>query len=329
MKQAYLADAVSAEPASTGAASVGNPSDGDPANGVEATALGAYAMFQLFKELEARHRGWRPDARRGHADAGSRRRAGACRRGHRPRHGGGRCALSAAGSEPRRRGQRGHGAGQPRRRAREQPALHRQPASAHAVGWERFDTRLATTEFVDDAIAAIPGGLTLATRNEHLASNPPTNEAAVPAYVGEMIEVLEAAIVDGAPASRDTLDQLYDVLNAAIALKANRASPTFTGIARSSDASSGDESTRIATTNWVRDRDAVKANIGVRLSPAPRHSYDWGHSDDSTRIATTAWIAGFAFRGDSRRAFTAAGSHSYDWEWDTPNVWRRIGGRGR
>ena len=53
MKQAYLADAVAGVPASTGAPSVGNPSDGDPANGVEATALGAYAMFQLFTELEA------------------------------------------------------------------------------------------------------------------------------------------------------------------------------------------------------------------------------------------------------------------------------------
>ena len=37
------------------------------------------------------------------------------------------------------------------------------------------------------------------------------------------------ANIDGAPANRDTLDQLYDVLNAAIALKANIASPTFTG----------------------------------------------------------------------------------------------------
>ena len=37
-----------------GAASVGNPSDGDPANGIEATALGAYAMFQIFTELGER-----------------------------------------------------------------------------------------------------------------------------------------------------------------------------------------------------------------------------------------------------------------------------------
>ena len=39
-------------------------------------------------------------------------------------------------------------------------------------------------------------------------------------------------IEDGAPSSRDTLDELYDVLNAAIALKANIAAPQLTGNAR-------------------------------------------------------------------------------------------------
>ena len=53
MKQAYLSDAVSGVPASSGATSVGNPTDGDPAGGVDATAIGAYAFYQLYKELEA------------------------------------------------------------------------------------------------------------------------------------------------------------------------------------------------------------------------------------------------------------------------------------
>ena len=64
MKQAYLSDAVSAAPASSGATSVGNPSDGDPANGVDATAVGAYAFYQLYKELEAVIVAGRPDAGR-------------------------------------------------------------------------------------------------------------------------------------------------------------------------------------------------------------------------------------------------------------------------
>ena len=65
MKQAYLADAIAGVPASTGATSVGNPSDGDPAAGTEATALGAYAVYQLFKELENLVSEGRVDARRG------------------------------------------------------------------------------------------------------------------------------------------------------------------------------------------------------------------------------------------------------------------------
>ena len=97
--------------------------------------------------------------------------------------------------------------------------------------------------------------ISLATRNEHLSNNPPTTEAAVPAYVADMIEVLESAIVDGAPGSRDTLDQLYDVLNAA---KANLASPILTGNPRSVTPATGDNDTSIATTAWVRSRiDAV------------------------------------------------------------------------
>ena len=53
MKQAYLSDTVSAGVPASSAATAGNPSDGDPANGVAATALGAYAMFQIFSEIEA------------------------------------------------------------------------------------------------------------------------------------------------------------------------------------------------------------------------------------------------------------------------------------
>ena len=46
-----------------------------------------------------------------------------------------------------------------------------------------------------------------------------------------MIEVLEDALIDGAPTSRDTLDQLYDVI---VDSEANRTAGTrWTSIARS------------------------------------------------------------------------------------------------
>ena len=97
--------------------------------------------------------------------------------------------------------------------------------------------------------------------------------------VDNAIDDLQTTIVGGAPNSRNTLDEVYDVLNAAIALKANRNNANLTGNARAPTPSAG---------------------------------------DDSTRIATTAWLQSF-FGGASRREFSTAGSHSYDWEWDVSN----------
>ena len=115
MKQAYLADAVAAVPASTGAASVGNPSDGDPANNVQATALGAYAMYQIFKEIEnvITDAGLTPDV-----DVLTQLRDAIDRQGRRldrAGHDARRCALSAPATKPRRSRQRRQRAKQPER----------------------------------------------------------------------------------------------------------------------------------------------------------------------------------------------------------------------
>lgn len=53
MKQQYKSGAVAAAPALPAAPSVGNPSEGDVAFGTPATVIGAYAFYQIFKELEA------------------------------------------------------------------------------------------------------------------------------------------------------------------------------------------------------------------------------------------------------------------------------------
>ena len=315
MKQAYLADAIAGVPASTGAASVGNPSDGDPAGGTEATALGAYAMYQIFKELEAlvEDGGLTPDvdvltqvrdAVRAlvAGSTGLDTTAGDARYLRQSQN------LGDVDSGGTSRGNLGAA-------PLASPTFTGNPrAPTPSVGDD--DTSIATTAFVDDAIADIPGGLTLATRNEHLSSNPPTNESAVPAYVADMIEVLEAAIVDGAPASRDTLDQLYDVLNAA---KANLSGPVFTGNPRAPTPSTSDDDTSIATTGFVQNvRDALvttleggapssrdtldelydvlnaaialKANIASPTLTGNARSSTPPNNDDSTRIATTGWV---------------------------------------
>ena len=53
MKQQYKSGAVAAAPASVSAPSAGNPTEGDVAANTPATTVGAYAFYQLFKELEA------------------------------------------------------------------------------------------------------------------------------------------------------------------------------------------------------------------------------------------------------------------------------------
>ena len=100
-----------------------------------------------------------------------------------------------------------------------------------------------------------------------------------------MIEVLETSIVDGAPASRDTLDQLYDVLNAA---KANLASPILTGNPRSVTPATADDDTSIATTAYVKSQGrapiASPVLTGNPRAPTP------STSDDDTNIATTGFV---------------------------------------
>ena len=245
MKQAYLADAVAGVPVSTGAPSVGNPSDGDPANAIQATALGAYApCIRYLRSLRTSsiQGGLTPDidvltqlrdAVQAMIDASA--------------------GLDTAAGDARylRRGQNlgdvnnsGTSRGNIGAAPINSPTFTGNPRSVTPAANDS-DTSIATTAFVGDAVATIIAAgsdIDLATRNEHLSSNPPTNEAAVPAYVADMIEVLESAV------------------NTAIALKSNIASPTFTGDPRSSDPPSTSNNTRIATTNWVRDR--VTALIG-------------------------------------------------------------------
>ena len=281
MRQAYLADAVVGVPASTGATSVGNPSDGDPANGVEATALGAYALYQLFTEMEnvAIAAGLTPDvdtltqlrdAILALIDAsGFDEAAGDARYLQQSENlddvnnaGTARANIGAAPLAS--------------------PSFTGNP-SAPTQGTGNESTRLATTQYVADKIDATtpPEGVTLATRNEHLANNPPNDEAAVPAYVGDMIEVARAALLTtiegGAAANRDTLDELFDVLTAAIALKANIAAPTLTGNARSSTPPDDDDSTRIATTGWVRENGGVGNLDFFSLSTHVRLTSSWAN----------------------------------------------------
>ena len=154
-----------------------------------------------------------------------------------------------------------------------------------------------------------PEGVTLATRNEHLANNPPDDEAAVPAYVLDMIEAAVSDLRDGVSTSFDTLAEIATRLGQL----APRNNPTFTGNPSAPTQSAGNNSTRLATTAHVKDFAAPINNANLTGNSRANTP---SAGDDSTRIATTAWLQGF-FGSASSREFTAAGSHSYTWEWGT------------
>ena len=310
MKQVYLSDAIAAAPASSAATSVGNPSDGDPANGVEATAPGAYWFYQIAEELEAviNEGGLTPDvgtltqlrdaieamiAAAGGFDTVS----GDARYLRRSRNLGdvnsSGTARSNIGAAPIA-----------------SPSFTGNPrAPTPAVGDD--DTSIATTAFVDNAIADIPGGLTLATRNEHLSNNPPTNESAVPAYVLAMIERAIANLLDSPPGALDTLNELAAALgddanfattvNNAIALRARIASPTFTGTPAAPTQNQSNNSTRLSTTAYVR------AAISALLASVPAAGNTLKKLYDLILLRAT--IASPVFTGNPRAPTPAAGDN--------------------
>ena len=129
------------------------------------------------------------------------------------------------------------------------------------------------------------GSLELATDAEHTQGNPPDDLAATPAGV----RAVRDALLDSPPGALDTLNELAAAL--------------------------GDDANFSTTVMaLINARAPINSPVltGEPLSTTPPAG------DDSTRIATTAWLQTF-FGTASRREFTTAGVHSYDWEWNTPN----------
>ena len=128
------------------------------------------------------------------------------------------------------------------------------------------------------------GSLELATDAEHTQGNPPDDLAATPAGV----RAVRDALLDSPPGALDTLNELAAAL--------------------------GDDANFSATImGLINARAPINSPVltGEPLSTTPPAG------DDSTRIATTAWLQTF-FGTASRREFTTAGVHSYNWEWNTP-----------
>ena len=149
--------------------------------------------------------------------------------------------------------------------------------------------RDAIAVMIEAAITAIilPDGVALATNNEHLQNNPPANKAATPTGVRAVRDALQATIEGGAANTRDTLQELYTVLNAAIALRLARSGGTMTGPLNLVTPADDDDSKKAANTEWImarilegqgeviaNDTDLVRTGTTIALTQA-LNRYRW------------------------------------------------------
>ncbi len=121
-------------------------------------------------------------------------------------------------------------------------------------------TKLATTAYADGAVATLSGSVSTAlAAKAPLASPALTGDPTAPtqsqadsstklATTG-YVRAAISAILDGVSSSLDTLSEIATALG----LKAPIASPTFTGTPAAPTASTGTDTTQIATTEFVQD----------------------------------------------------------------------------
>jgi hypothetical protein len=192
------------------------------------------------------------------------------------------------------------------------PALTGNPTAPSPTAGDN-DTSIATTQFVTGAIATAisalingaPGALDtlkeLADAINDDASFAATVTAALATKINAAVLTTDGDLltrIAGVPArltraglAGDTaFSSVYETI-ANVALKANIASPTFTGDPKAPTPTAGDNDTSIATTAFVQGEIAAKAPLasptftGDPKAPTPTAG------DNDTSIATTAFVA--------------------------------------
>jgi hypothetical protein len=192
------------------------------------------------------------------------------------------------------------------------PALTGNPTAPSPTAGDN-DTSIATTQFVTGAIATAisalingaPGALDtlkeLADAINDDASFAATVTAALATKISAAVLTTDGDLltrIAGVPArltraglAGDTaFSSVYETI-ANVALKANIASPTFTGDPKAPTPTAGDNDTSIATTAFVQGEIAAKAPLasptftGDPKAPTPTAG------DNDTSIATTAFVA--------------------------------------
>jgi hypothetical protein len=154
-------------------------------------------------------------------------------------------------------------------------------------------TAIATTAFVTTAVTnGTPDATTLAKGKIQLAGEL-SGTAALPtvtnsAVLGKVLTGFTSGA--GAVLATDTVLGGIQKLDGNVALKANLASPTFTGVPTAPTPTGASTGTQIATTAFVVNADNLKANIasptftGVPLAPTA------AAGTNTTQLATTAFV---------------------------------------
>ena len=134
------------------------------------------------------------------------------------------------------------------------------------------------------------------TTNIHGIAN--TADLATKAYADNAASAAAAAIVDAAPATLDTLNELAAAINddasfaatvtTALGTKAPSASPTFTGTPTAPTAAVGTDTTQIATTAFVIDQIDASTQPGALYQTtaptSPEVGQIWIDSDDEVDV---------------------------------------------
>ena len=102
-----------------------------------------------------------------------------------------------------------------------------------------------------------------------------------------------------------TLDGDLSGVSGSIALKADIASPTFTGDPKAPTPAPGDNDTSIATTAFVTAADNLKANLASPVFTGNPTAPNPPGGDNDASIATTAFITTVAVRYDMTQSLTA------------------------
>jgi len=161
-------------------------------------------------------------------------------------------------------------------------------------------------------VGALTGNAATVTTNANLTGDVTSVGNATTLTNAPVIAKVLTGYVSGAGtvAATDSILQAFQKLNGNVALKADLASPTFTGTPTlptgtiATTQTAADSSTKVATTAFVTTADNLKANIASPTFTGTPLSTTAAVDTNTTQIATTAYVVGQGYAKLASPTFT-------------------------